>query len=262
MSDAQYFGRKSREWIIAAGSLILKGMKEKYAVEMKSKTDPVTEIDYRCEQFLKEKIMNEFPDHKILAEESDPLDNSSDIRWIIDPIDGTTNFLHGFPYFCISIAVEKEYKILAAAVYDPSRKELFYSDLDTEGTLLNDKPVTVTQTEHVQDSLLVTGFPYKHNDIFYKNFVLHRRVYERSHGVRRTGAAALDLAYVAAGRSDGYWEFTLKPWDCAAGAYLVIKAGGKVTTVNGQEYSPYIPSLLATNGLIHREMLEILNEED
>ena len=229
---------------------------------MKSKTDPVTEIDFRCEQFLKEKIINEFPDHKILAEESDPLENSSEIRWIIDPIDGTTNFLHGFPYFCISIAVEKEDKILAAAIYDPYRKELFYSDPETKGTLLNDKPVTVTRTQRVQDSLLVTGFPYEHNDIFYKNFVLHRRVYERSHGVRRTGAAALDLAYIAAGRSDGYWEFTLKPWDCAAGAYLVVKAGGRVTTVSGQDYSPYIPSLLATNGLIHNEMLEILNKED
>lgn len=139
---------------------------------------------------------------------------------------------------------------------------MFYSDPETKGTLLNDKPVTVTRTQRVQDSLLVTGFPYEHNDIFYKNFVLHRRVYERSHGVRRTGAAALDLAYIAAGRSDGYWEFTLKPWDCAAGAYLVVKAGGRVTTVSGQDYSPYIPSLLATNGLIHNEMLEILNKED
>ncbi|MDD3806909.1 MAG: inositol monophosphatase family protein [Candidatus Marinimicrobia bacterium] len=259
MSDTQFFGRKAREWIVAAGNLVMKGREESYRFTMKEKTNPVTEIDIRCEQFLKAKILSQFPDHNILAEESAPIENTSEVTWIIDPIDGTTNFLHNFPYFCISIAIQTKAGVIAGVIYDPLRQELFYSDAETEGTILNDKPVHVTTTKKVQDSLLVTGFPYKHDEIFYQNFKRFQRMYERSHGVRRSGAAALDLAYVASGRSDGYWEFTLKPWDCAAGAYLVMKAGGHVTTVEGQNYSPYIPSLLASNGYIHAEMIEILN---
>jgi myo-inositol-1(or 4)-monophosphatase len=262
MPESRLYREKAVEWILSAGSILLEGMNEKYSVEMKSRTDPVTDIDKRCETFLKEKILETFPEHQILAEESDAVENVSDIKWIIDPIDGTTNYLHSFPYFCISIAIEEKDRILAGVVYDPLRKELFYSDEETEHAFLNDKPLAVTKTQKVQNSLLVTGFPYIHGELFHKNFLLHKYVYERSHGVRRTGAAALDLAWVAAGRTDGYWEFTLKPWDCAAGAYLVLKAGGRVTTIGGRGYSPYIPSVLATNGHIHNEMLIILNQED
>ncbi len=262
MSESRFYRTKAVEWILSAGSILLDGMKEDYAVKMKSRTDPVTEIDKRCEDFLKGKILEAFPDHQILAEESDAVQNIADVKWIIDPIDGTTNYLHKFPYFCISIAVEKKDRILAGVVYDPLRKELFYSDEDTDHAYLNDTPLSVTQTKHVRDSLLITGFPYLHGELFHKNFLLHKYAYEKSQGVRRNGAAALDLSWVAAGRADGYWEFTLNPWDCAAGAYLVAKAGGRVTTVGGRGYSPYIPSVLATNGFIHDELLSILNQEE
>ena len=261
MSDNQIYLQKTIEFIREAGDILLNGMTENYSVEMKGKSDPVTEIDRRCENFLKDKIHKAFPDHRILAEESKAEENISEIKWIIDPIDGTTNYLHRFPYFCISIAIEQGDDILVGVVYDPVRDELFHAISDIDGAFLNGMPLQVSETKLVGRSLLVTGFPYEQGDTFHKNFLLHKYVYERSHGVRRTGAAALDLCYVAAGRTDGYWEFSLKPWDCAAGALLVTKAGGKVTTIGGRGYSPYIPSVLATNGHIHHEMLEILNQE-
>lgn len=262
MSDNQIYLQKAIEFIREAGDILLQGMSENYSVEMKGKSDPVTEIDRRCENFLKEKIRSAFPDHRILAEESEAVDNISEIKWIIDPIDGTTNYLHRFPYFCISIAIELGDDILAGIVFDPVRDELFHAVHDVEGAFLNGTSIHVSETKLVSRSLLVTGFPYEQGDTFYKNFILYKHAYQRSHGVRRTGAAALDLSYVASGRSDGYWEFSLKPWDCAAGAFLVTKAGGKVSTIGGGKYSPYIPSVLATNGHIHHEMLDILNQED
>ncbi|HEY5600372.1 MAG TPA: inositol monophosphatase family protein, partial [Candidatus Manganitrophaceae bacterium] len=205
-------------------------------------------------------IHRRFPDHQIMAEEGHGSKAPSPYRWVIDPLDGTTNYAHGFPFFCVSIGLEVEGSVLLGVVYDPLRRELFVAEKG-KGATLNDKPISVSQVDVLKKSLLVTGFAYdirvhpKNNFNHFVNFSLSAQ------GVRRTGSAALDLCYVAAGRLDGFWELKLNPWDTAAGSLMMLEAGGKVTDLAGKPYSIYDPEILATNGKIHRQMIEILNKK-
>lgn len=230
----------------------------KITVTKKGDINLVTEADLASEALIIERIKSYYPKHSILAEESGNavIDGSSTWKWIIDPLDGTTNYAHGYPCFCVTIALEHEGKIVVAVTFDPTRNEMFAAEKGN-GATLNNKPMRVSATEKLSESLLVTGFPYdfKRKDDFARhltNFLLGAR------GVRRDGSAAIDLAYVACGRFDGFWEEGLNPWDMAAGVLLIEEAGGQITDYKGKNFSIYRPPMCASNGLIHQEMLSIL----
>ncbi len=219
----------------------------------------VSEIDKGSEAKIIGMIKRHYPHHAILAEESGASDTSSDYKWVIDPLDGTTNFLHGLPIFSVTIGIEYKGEIVAGVVYDPNLDELFTAEKGS-GAYLNGKRMKVTSSSALIDSLLVTGFPYDiaqnpDNAIgHFVNFLAEAR------GLRRLGSAAIDLSYVAAGRFDGFWEVNLNPWDMAAGILFVREAGGRVTDFNGQETSIYKKQVLASNGTIHDAMLRILSK--
>lgn len=218
----------------------------------------VSEIDKASEQKIIAIIKRHFPTHGILAEESGG-SGSSDYKWIIDPLDGTTNFLHGLPLYCVTIGLEHKGEIVAGVVYDPNLDELFTAERGS-GAYLNGKRMQVSKSMELIQSLLVTGFPYDiasnpHNAIeHFVNFLV------KGQGIRRLGSAALDLSYVAAGRLDGFWEVNLNPWDMAAGLLFVREAGGRVTDFSGAQSTVYTKQILASNGHIHKAMLEILQK--
>lgn len=227
---------------------------------LKGKANLVTDADLACEERILRIILQRFPDHDFVTEESAPRADGSDYVWIIDPIDGTNNFAHGYPAFCVSIAVARRGKTLLGGVYDPSRDELFCAEAG-RGAWLNGKRIRVSGTRSLSSSLLLTGFPYDRDrhGRFYLDIV--GDFLSRCHGIRRSGSAALDLAWTAAGRVDGYWEFKLNPWDVAAGTLLVKEAGGKVTDFKGRPFSAPTTdgsTALATNGHIHGAMLSVL----
>ncbi|MEZ5345369.1 MAG: inositol monophosphatase family protein [Pyrinomonadaceae bacterium] len=242
-----------------AGSVLLEKFGRKIKVSKKGEIDLVTEADIASEKFIVEKIKTYHPMHSILAEESGEavLIGDGKWKWIIDPLDGTTNFAHGYPCFCVTIALEYKGEIVIAATYDPTRDEMFSAEKGN-GASLNNKSIFVSETEKLSDSLLVTGFPYdiSKRDDFARNFT---DMLLRSRAVRRDGSAAIDLAYVACGRFDGFWEDGLNPWDMAAGVLLINEAGGKTSYYDGSEFSVYRPPLCASNGLIHDEMLGVLS---
>ena len=219
----------------------------------------VSEIDKGSEAKIISIIKRHYPNHAILAEESGASDTSSDYKWVIDPLDGTTNFLHGLPIFNVTIGVEYKGEIVAGVVYDPNLDEMFTAEKGS-GAYLNGKRLKVTTSTALIDSLLVTGFPYNiaqnpDNAIgHFVNFLVEAR------GLRRLGSAAIDLSYVAAGRFDGFWEVNLNPWDMAAGILLVREAGGRVTDFAGQESTIYKKQVLASNGAIHEAMLRVLSK--
>lgn len=221
----------------------------------------VTEVDKQSEEMIIRKIRHHFPQHDILAEESaKETPRTSDYRWVIDPLDGTTNFTHGFPVFCVSIALEYRGEVIAGVIYDPNFDELFTAERG-KGAFLNAKRMRVSGVETLGKSLLVTGFPYnitENPNNAVEHFV---KFLMKSQAVRRMGSAAIDLAYVAAGRYEGFWEVALNPWDVAAGALLVTEAGGQVTDFAGKAFSIYKPEVLASNGVVHREMMQILRRE-
>ena len=220
-------------------------------------TNLVTEVDRRSEEAIVAALHAAFPDHRILAEEGgDHARGDSPYRWIVDPLDGTTNFAHGFPAFCVSIGLEAEGRIVLGVVYDPLRHELFEAEVG-KGALLNGRRIHVSKVASVSEALLVTGFAYdresrKRNMVHFSRFILE------SHGIRRSGSAALDLSYVGAGRVDGFWELRLSPWDVAAGSLIVTEAGGRITDFAGNPFKGEGVETLATNGLIHQEMMEVL----
>lgn len=221
--------------------------------------DLVTEADHHSEETIIGMIRQSFPDHQILAEESGlNAPRSSEMRWVIDPLDGTTNFAHSFPAFCVSIGLEQAGRMILGAVYNPYYKELFSAGRG-EGAFLNDQPIHVSQVSELNKSLLTTGFAYDRRERadyylkFFKAFMM------RCHGVRRVGAAALDMCAVACGRIEGYWEENLKPWDTAAGWLIVEEAGGRVSDLTGGNFAIERKELLATNGFIHEEMTTIMS---
>jgi len=220
--------------------------------------DLVTQADRLSEQLIVSRLTHYFPDHAIVAEEGTGRDNASDFRWHVDPLDGTTNFAHGYPCFSVSIGLEHCGDLLVAVVFNPFYDELFAAARG-EGATLNGKKISVSSVWSVATSLLCTGFPQR-NRKSSKNLYFYGEFTQRSHGVRRDGSAALDLACVAAGRFDGFWEFGLNKWDTAAGVLLVEEAGGKVTDFDGQPYQLGGPVILATNALIHEEMCKLARE--
>lgn len=228
--------------------------------EHKGEIDLVTEADLAAERLIVERVRSYYPRHAILAEESGELSAQSaegaEWKWIVDPLDGTTNFAHGYPAFCVSIALERAGEIALGVVYDPMRDETFAAERG-EGATLNGRPVRVSDVEDLNRALVCTGFPY---DVRGRgDFIRHfRNFIMRSQGVRRDGSAALDLAYVACGRFDVFYEEGLRPWDVAAGALLVAEAGGRVTRYDGSPVNVYAPPIIATNGLVHEDALAVL----
>ena len=241
-----------------AGAMQKERLWGEHQVSYKGEVDLVTEVDRECEELIVNSIRDVFPDHNFLAEEAQYPQGIAPYKWIIDPLDGTTNFAHGFPWFCVSIALECEGQLLLGVIYHCMMDELFTA-VHGEGAFLNGEPISVSTRTPLRNSLVATGFPYdvaRDNENNFGNFV---ELQLAARGVRRAGAAALDLAYVAAGRLDGYWECKLKPWDVAAGSLLVAEAGGKVTNHAGLPYSVYDHRILASNGFIHQEMARVLN---
>ena len=242
-----------------AGQILLEKFGRKIDISMKGDINLVTEADLASEKLIIERIRSYYPKHAILAEEAGDavlLDGVNTWKWIIDPLDGTTNFAHGYPCFCVTLALEHDGEIVLGVTYDPTRNELFAAEKG-KGASLNNKPIRVSETEKLADALIVTGFPYnfKEKPDFTRHltdFLLHSR------GVRRDGSAAIDMAYVACGRFDGFWEEGLNPWDVAAGLLLIEEAGGQVSYYTGEKYNIYSPPILASNGLIHGEMMRVL----
>ena len=241
-----------------AGRILLSEFDHPAKISYKGEVDLVTQADRRSEDAIVGRLRGYFPKHAIVAEEGAGQEGDGRHRWIVDPLDGTTNFAHGYPFFAVSIGFEREGELVAGVVYQPITKELFTASRG-EGAYLNERRIQVSQIDHLSTSLLATGFPSTKrarnpNIHYYWNFTL------RSHGVRRDGSAALDLAAVACGRFDGFWEFGLHAWDTAAGVLLVREAGGVVTNFSGQPYHVGDYETLASNGRIHMELRQVAAE--
>jgi myo-inositol-1(or 4)-monophosphatase len=246
---------------LEAGELLRGRLDRLHTIQYKGEINIVTEADRLSEALIVERIRRAFPDHDILAEESPETTTGSRFRWIIDPLDGTTNYAHGYPVFSVSIALEVEGIVRLGAVCNPMLSELFVASKG-EGAFLNGSRLTVSRTETLSRGLLTTGFPYDIRVNPDNNMNYYRALSLNAQAIRRAGSAALDLAYVAAGRFDGFWELRLMPWDTAAGWLLVTEAGGTVTDLGGRPYDLKAPHMLATNGLIHAEMAGVLDRTD
>ncbi|MFZ0295949.1 MAG: inositol monophosphatase family protein [Candidatus Sulfotelmatobacter sp.] len=251
-----------------AGALLMHYFHQHLKIEYKGDADLVTAADRAAEKLIRERILALWPGHDVLGEEQGLSDQGSDYRWYVDPLDGTTNFAHGYPVFCVSMGLEYQAPAerlsgqrasrVAAVIYDPTRDELFTAE-QGRGARLNGEPIHVSKTATLKESLLATGFPshkrHKNPNIFfYHQITLH------THGVRRAGSAALDLCNVASGRYDGFWEFNLNPWDTAAGVLIVEEAGGKVTRFDGSPFELNSRETLASNGLLHEALLAEFGE--
>ena len=248
------------EAVIRAGEVQMAHFGREFRVDKKGVIDLVTEIDIEIERGFRAMIAERFPDHAVLGEEFGAGDSAGRVPslcWVFDPIDGTTNYAHGLPIFCSSLAFEVDGQPLVAAIYDPTRRELFTAERG-QGAWLNGAPLRVSSAESLIDSLLVTGFHYDVQKDPGEVIGLFAAFISRSRAVRRLGSAALDLCYVAAGRFDGFWERKLQPWDVAAGALIVAEAGGQVTAMSGGPCGSREGSVLASNGLIHAPMLETI----
>lgn len=249
--------RAAVEAALEAGRMLRAGIDSRPEVAYKGEVDLVTEFDRRSQEMIHRRLSEAFPDHGFLAEEDLSAAGRSAFRWIIDPLDGTTNYAHTLPIFSISIALEREGETVLGVVHDPMRSELFRAERGG-GAFLNDRPIRVSATADLGRGLLATGFPYDvreselNNCDHWTNFIF------RAQAVRRCGSAALDLAYVACGRFDGFWELKLKPWDVAAGDLLVREAGGRVTDFAGRPVRIRHPEVLASNGRLHEAMQEVL----
>ncbi len=242
----------------AAGGLLLPIFERRVRVEYKDGVDIVTEADRASERLIVERLRAHFPDHAIVAEEGGGHASDSPYCWYVDPVDGTTNFAHSFPFFCVSIGLERAGEGVVGVVYDPIRDELFTAERGA-GAWLNNRPIRVSSIAALPQSLLATGFPARrrHEN---PNIHFYYQLNMVSHGVRRAGSAALDLCYVACGRMDAFWEFHLNPWDVAAGMVLVTEAGGRVTDMRGGPYNLSSETLVASNGLIHPELVRVFGE--
>ena len=241
-----------------SGKLMKEYSTKQFTIDSKdSLNNLVTEVDHASEKLIIGIIREQFPDHYILTEESGDLPKESNIKWIIDPIDGTVNFANGIPLCCVSIAVEKDGEVIMGAVFNPFIDEFFFAEKG-KGAFLNDEPIRVSNKNNVSGSCLVTGFPYKYNEgqgllETFSSFI------KQGVPLRRLGSAAIDLCWVACGRFDGYYEFFLNPWDSAAGFLIVQEAGGRVTNFQGKNFTPYQEQIIATNGHIHDELVQWIN---
>ncbi len=240
-----------------AGALLMSYF-GKVSIEYKGEADLVTQADRASEELIVERIRRQWPDHDLLGEEGSRTEQGSDYHWYVDPLDGTTNFAHGYPVFCVSLALEYQGERIAGVVYDPNRDEMF-SAARGGGAQLNGRAIHVSKTARLAESLIATGFP-SHKRHKNPNIHFYHQLTLRSHGVRRAGSAALDLCYVACGRYDAFWEFNLTPGDTAAGVLLVQEAGGQVTSFSGGPFSIDSRQVLASNTLLHPELLHEFQE--
>jgi myo-inositol-1(or 4)-monophosphatase len=244
----------------SGGAVIRENWQRPREIAYKGAIDLVTSVDRDAERSIVNILRKNFPDHSILAEEeTDVAGTHESYRWIIDPLDGTTNFAHGYPQLCVSVALEREHELLLGVVYDPLRRECF-SAIRGRGAKLNGQAIRVSVTAELDQALLATGFPYDARDhaefylSYFKAFMI------RSQGIRRAGSAALDLCYVACGRLDGFWELKLRPWDTAAGSLIVKESGGRMSDFSAGEFSIHGSETMASNGAIHAAMLNVMRE--
>lgn len=242
----------------AAGIVLRDKLGGALEISHKGTVDLVTDADRSAEETIVSLVRQSYPEHDILAEEQDYGRRESACRWIVDPLDGTTNFAHGFPWFAVSIALEVQGEVVCGVVYQPCSDEL-YSAVKGEGAFLNNRPLQVSTVNSLDQALLATGFPYDRKSSEINNYDHFIHFQQAAQACRRPGVASLDLASVAAGRFDGYWEMKLKPWDVAAGLLLVLEAGGQVTDFDGSKADFYAPRILASNGRLHSGMQEILS---
>jgi myo-inositol-1(or 4)-monophosphatase len=244
----------------AAGEIIRASWQQPKVIDYKGAIDLVTSVDKECERTIVEVVRRNFPGHSILAEEETAIEGSQrEYRWIIDPLDGTTNFAHTYPQVSISIALERNGQAILGLVYDPLRRECFRAIKD-QGATFNGNPIRTSEVSELDKALLATGFPYdrRENADFYLSFF--KAFLIRCQGIRRNGSAALDLCYLACGRIDGFWELKLKPWDMAAGALIIAEAGGRLSKFSGDQFTIWGDETLASNGLIHDEMVHVASE--
>jgi myo-inositol-1(or 4)-monophosphatase len=241
-----------------AGALVKNYYDKRIPYELKGEYDLVTEADRASERLVVERLTAHFPTHTIVAEEGSGHERASEYRWYVDPLDGTTNFAHGFPMFNVTLALERAGELIAGCIYDPLRDEMFSAERGG-GAFLNGGRIRVSKAAWLTDSLVATGFPSRkrHQNV---NIHFYYQMAMQTHGVRRAGSAALDLAYVACGRLDAFWEFWLNPWDMAAGVLLCAEAGGTVSSMRGEPARLDARDLLADNSLIHAEVLELFGE--
>lgn len=249
------------EAVVRAGDIQIARLGSVLRVEKKGAIDLVTDVDVEVERMFRALIDARFPDHDVLAEEMGQPRSGARHRWVFDPLDGTTNYAHGIPLFCATLALEIDGVPTVAAIYDPNRRELFTAERGV-GAWLNGEPLRVSSTASLSDAVLVTGFPYDIREParlaalvgLFTRFLGHARA------VRRLGSAAIDLAWVAAGRMDGFWEQALQPWDVMGGALIVEEAGGRVTGLDGSPWDAHSGQVLASNGVIHDEMLTVIRK--
>jgi myo-inositol-1(or 4)-monophosphatase len=264
----------ARQAALAAGAVMRQNYQKPHQITLKGAIDPVTETDFQCQEIILSIIRQAFPDHGFLAEERGgeggeatashlaglawETDVPPECRWIIDPLDGTVNFAHGYPAFCVSIAFAADGVLEYGVIYDPLRDELFEGRRGG-GAFLNGQSIRVSRTRKLEGALIATGFPYDIRERVPETIARLGRMLARTQGVRRGGAAALDMSYVACGRLDGFYEENLKPWDTAAGLLIISEAGGKITTFDGGAYDIYAPNILASNGVLHSKLLSCLS---
>ncbi len=250
-----------RQAALAAGEVLRRNYSQPHQIIMKGAIDPVTESDLESQELIIALIRQTFPDHVILAEEMSgqppPAVQESPYRWIIDPLDGTVNFAHGYPAFCVSIACEAAGGLQYGVIYDPLRDELFEARRG-QGAWLNGQPIQVSTTARLERALVATGFPYDIRERLPETLARLGRIMGIAQGLRRGGSAALDMSYVACGRCDGFFEENLKPWDTAAGLLLIEEAGGRVSTFEGGNYDIDAANILASNGVLHDNLLALV----
>jgi myo-inositol-1(or 4)-monophosphatase len=252
------FLETSMEIAREAGALLSQYFEKRVTYQLKGEFDLVTEADRASERLVVDRLRSHFPTHSVLGEEGGVREGSSEYRWYVDPLDGTTNFYHGFPMFNVTLALERAGELVAGCIYDPLRDEMFAAERSA-GAWLNGNRMQVSKIGRLEECLVATGFPSRKRHL---NVNVHF-FYQMSmwtHGARRAGSAALDLAYTACGRLDVYWEFGLKPWDMAAGVLLVSEAGGQVSGMHGEPVQVGGPHVLADNGLVHGQVLELFDE--
>jgi len=240
-----------------AARMVKRGFNRPRRIKYKGRIDPVTEYDLKSEHLITGRIEQRYPHHEILAEEGSATGQRSEYRWVIDPLDGTVNFAHGFPVYCVSVALEYRGEVVVGAVCDPERDELFWS-AKGGNAYLNRHRIKVTNERNLERSLLATGFAYDIGTAKRNNLGLFARMAKKAQGIRRAGSAAIDLCWLACGRIDGFWELKLRPWDTAAATLIVKNAGGRITRVDGRPYSILDNDLLASNSRIHTAMGEVL----